>query len=240
MSGLTSFLSSAIEKFLFHPMTVTESEVIGSHFRLIRMQGEEFKGVRWTPGQAVQIYLGNLTKRAYTPMDLDPEAGSARFLFYLHGGGPGSAWAATLKTGDICQVMRPKDSLDFTAFKEPVLFFGDETSLAAAQTLHRCRKNALRIRFLLEVTSPPEVEIATAKLGLENIALFEKKQNGSHLEKIITRLVEDASALGSPQWVFTGQARSIQNIRKSLRAAGVEPSNSKVRAYWSPGKTGMD
>ena len=66
-------------------MMVTESEVIGSRFRLIRMQGEKFKGVRWTPGQAVQIYLGNLTKRAYTPMDLDPEAGSARFLFYLHG-----------------------------------------------------------------------------------------------------------------------------------------------------------
>ncbi|WP_158820230.1 siderophore-interacting protein [Granulicella sp. S156] len=238
MSGLSSFLSSAIEKFLFHPMMVTESEVIGSRFRLIRMQGEKFKGVRWTPGQAVQIYLGNLTKRAYTPMDLDPEAGSARFLFYLHGGGPGSAWAATLKTGDICQVMRPKDSLDFTAFKEPVLFFGDETSLAAAQAFHRCTKNALR--FLLEVTSPPEVEIATAKLGLENIALFEKTHDGSHLEKIVTRLVEDASTLGSPQWVFTGQARSIQSIRKRLRAAGIEPSNSKVRAYWSPGKTGMD
>ena len=240
MSGLTSFLSSAIEKFLFHPMTVTESEVIGSHFRLIRMQGEEFKGVRWTPGQAVQIYLGNLTKRAYTPMDLDPEAGSARFLFYLHGGGPGSAWAATLKTGDICQVMRPKDSLDFTAFKESVLFFGDESSLAAAQALHRYRKNTLRTRLILEVTSPQEVEMVTAKLALENVALFEKKHDGSHLEKIVTRLVEDASALGSPQWVFTGQARSIQSIRKLLSAAGIESSNSKVKAYWSPGKTGMD
>ena len=240
MSGLSSFLSSAVEKFLFRPTTVTESEVIGSHFRLIRMQGEAFKGVRWTPGQAVQIYLGNLTKRAYTPMDLDPEAGSARFLFYLHGGGPGSAWAATLETGDICQVMRPKDSLDFMAFKEPVLFFGDETSLAAGQALHRCVKNVLRTRFLLEVTSPQDVEIVAAKLGLENIALFERQHDGSHLEKIVTRLVEDASVLGSPQWVFTGQARSIQSIRKRLREAGVEPSKSKVKAYWSPGKTGMD
>ena len=136
--------------------------------------------------------------------------------------------------------MRPKDSLDFTAFKESVLFFGDESSLAAAQALHRYRKNTLRTRLILEVTSPQEVEMVTAKLALENVALFEKKHDGSHLEKIVTRLVEDASTLGSPQWVFTGQAQSIQSIRKLLSAAGIESSNSKVKAYWSPGKTGMD
>lgn len=125
-------------------------------------------------------------------------------------------------------------------FKDPVLFFGDETSLAAAQALHFCCKDALRIRFILEVTAPREVKIAAAKLGLEDVTLFEKDHTGTYLEKIVTRLVEDAFELGAPQWVFTGQARSIQSIRKRLRAAGIESSSSKVKAYWSPGKTGMD
>jgi hypothetical protein len=39
-------------------------------------------------GQTVQIFLGNLTKRAYSPMSLDSDAGSAEFLV-IYTVGPG-------------------------------------------------------------------------------------------------------------------------------------------------------
>ena len=99
MSTLSNLLSSAVEKLLFHPVTITHAETIDGHFRRVRLQGEVFRGVKWVPGQAVQFYLGNLTKRAYTPMEMEADAGSAEFLFYIHGGGPGSAWAESLKKG---------------------------------------------------------------------------------------------------------------------------------------------
>ena len=116
MPALSNFLSNAVEKLLFHPVTIAHAETIGGRFRRVHLQGEVFKGAKWVPGQAVQFYLGNLTKRAYTPMEMEPDEGSAEFLFYMHGGGPGSRWAGSLKTGDGCKVMRPKDSLDFTNF----------------------------------------------------------------------------------------------------------------------------
>ncbi len=239
MSAISGFLSDAVEKLLFRPVTVTESELVANCFRLVRVRGEALAGVRWTPGQAIQIYLGNLTKRTYTPMELDADAGSARFLFYLHGGGPGSAWATKLRVGDVCKLMRPKDSLDFTTLKRPTLFFGDETSLAAAQAFSRSGRDTGNDRVFLEVSSSAEAQIVSSRLELRPAMLFEKRSK-SHMAEVAASMAASAFALNSPQWVFTGQARSIQTLRKQLRVLGCDTSGSKVRAYWSPGKTGMD
>jgi NADPH-dependent ferric siderophore reductase len=255
MSTLSNLLSSAIEKLLFHPVTITHTDTIGRRFRSVRLQGEVFKGVNWVPGQAAQFYLGNLTKRAYTPMGMEPVAGSAEFLFYMHGGGPGSAWAGSLKVGDGCKIMRPKDSLDFTNFEGRAIFFGDETSMAAAYALQSCRKTDARHRFVLEVTSAAEAKSVADRLGLEDVTLYQKTGDGEHLEEVVRKLAESANRKTDgaddfdkadrskdrfSQWIFTGQARSIQLVQKGLRGLGVEVRSSKVRAYWSPGKTGMD
>ena len=119
MPTLLHILSSAVDKLLFHPVSITGVGAMGEEFRLLSMQGVGFQGVKWIPVQTVQIFLGNLTKRAYTPTSLEPDAGSASFLVYLHGKGPGSGWAASTRAGNICQVMRPKNSIDFTNFTEP-------------------------------------------------------------------------------------------------------------------------
>jgi ferric-chelate reductase (NADPH) len=255
MSTLSNLLSGALEKLLFHPVTVTHAETIGERFRRVRLQGEVFTGVKWVPGQAVQFYLGNLTKRAYTPMEMEPDAGSAEFLFYLHGGGPGSEWAGSLKTGDGCKVMRPKDSLDFTNFEGRAIFFGDETSMAAAYALQSCRRADAKHQYVLEVTSAAEVKSVADGLGLEDVTLYQRTGDGEHLEAVVSKLAQSAGrdSEGSDdsdktdksegrvsQWIFTGQARSIQRVQKGLRGLGVEVRRSKVRAYWSPGKTGMD
>jgi NADPH-dependent ferric siderophore reductase len=246
MSTLSGLVSSAVGKVLFHPATITHAETIGGRFRRVRLQSEVFKGVKWVPGQAVQFYLGNLTKRAYTPMRMAPDAGSAEFLFFMHGGGPGSAWAGSLKTGDGCKVMRPKDSLDFTNFEGRAIFFGDETSMAAAYALESCRRGDARHRYVLEVSSAAEAKSVAEGLGLEGVTLCEKKGEGEHLEGVVRELAEggggefEGRASESSQWIFTGQARSIQRVQKGLKGLGVEMRRSKVRAYWSQGKTGMD
>jgi ferric-chelate reductase (NADPH) len=240
MRSLSEIVSNTVERLLFRPVTITSVEGVGERFRMLSMKGEGFKGVKWVPGQAIQIFLGNLTKRAYTPMDLDAVAGSACFLIYLHGNGPGSEWAECVKAGDMCQVMRPKDSINFQSITEPALFFGDETSLAAAQALHCCEGQLARSQFVLEVNSPAEVGVVLDKLGIINRSLIQKGEDGGHLARVVSKLAEQAGVMHSPQWVFTGQARSIQTIRKGLNQAGIALSKSKVRAYWSPGKTGMD
>jgi ferric-chelate reductase (NADPH) len=145
----------------------------------VRLQGDVLKGVKWVPGQAVQFHLGNLTKRAYTPMAMEPDAGSAEFLFYIHGGGPGSAWAGRLTTGDDCMVMRPKNSLDFTNFEGHAIFFGDETSMAAAYALQSCKRADVRHRYVLEATSAAEAKSVVDWLKLEDVTLYQRTGEGS-------------------------------------------------------------
>jgi ferric-chelate reductase (NADPH) len=134
-------------------------------------------------------------------------------------------------------VMRPKDSLDFRSVQGDAIFFGDETSLAAAQALQGCFGKAV---VVLEVESAEAVQVVASRLGLGRLELIERQPNGYHLDTVVAELMEQAAALRSPQWVFTGQARSIQTVQKLLKAKGVALAGSKVRAYWSPGKTGMD
>ncbi|WP_158792246.1 siderophore-interacting protein [Granulicella sp. L60] len=255
MSTLSNLLSNAVGKLLFHRVTITHAKTIGGRFRRVRLQGEIFKGAKLIPGQAVQFYLGNLTKRAYTPMKMEADRGSAEFLFYMHGGGPGSAWAESLRIGDECKVMRPKDSLDFTNFEGRAIFFGDETSIAAAYALQSCARADARHRYVLEVTSAEEAKSVVESLGLKDVTLYQRTGEGKHLEGVVTKLAQntdgefegpddadktDTSGGRVSQWIFTGQARSIQSVQKRLRELGVEVRKSKVRAYWSPGKTGMD
>jgi ferric-chelate reductase (NADPH) len=160
-----------------------------------------------------------------------------------------------MKAGDGCRVMRPKESLDFTNFEGHAIFFGDETSIAAAYALESCARADTRHRYVLEVTSVAEAKSVLNSLGLRDVTLYQRTDEGEHLEGVVRKLAQSAgrNVEGSDdsdktdksggrvsQWIFTGQARSIQRVQKGLRELGVEVLRSKVRAYWSPGKTGMD
>ena len=240
MPTLSRILSSAVEKLMFHPVTITGVEDVTDGFRLLNMQGVGFEGVKWMPGQTVQILVGNFTKRAYTPVHLDPDAGSASFLIYLHGKGPGSEWAASASIRNVCQVTRPKSSIDFRSFTEPAVFFGDETSLAAAQALHEFRRQIFPSRFVFEVNAPAEAELTLRRLGLTQASLVQKRADGAHFAEVISQMTVQAANIQSPQWIFTGQARSIQGIQKGLKQAGLSLLGSKVKAYWSQGRRGLD
>jgi NADPH-dependent ferric siderophore reductase len=237
---MSNFLSSAIEKLLFRPVVVSAIERVGDTFYLVSMQGEGLSGVTWIPGQTIQFMVGSLVKRAYTPMDVDAKAGSARFLFYRHGQGPGSAWAASLQEGDVCQVMRPKNSIDFTKEQGPAVFFGDETSFAAAQVLQQFQQERASGRLIFEVGSLPEARVVVSAMKLEQVTLLEKTSDGSHLEQAAKELNRLASLHKTPTWFFTGCAPSIQVVRKRLKANGVSLSRGAVKPYWSPGRKGID
>ncbi len=54
MQTLSRILSSAVEKLMFHPVTITGVEAVCESFRLLTMQGVGFQSVKWIPGQTVQ------------------------------------------------------------------------------------------------------------------------------------------------------------------------------------------
>ena len=48
------------------------------------------------------------------------------------------------------------------------------------------------------------------------------------------------NAAADVRFVLTGQAQSIQRISRALKAAGVGSARILAKAYWAPGKAGLD
>src|ERR1700761_1191539 len=153
MSVVSDLLSDALERAFFRSVTVSSVTPLSGHFRLIEFAGESLKEDNWIPGQKVQFHLGKLKTRTYTPISWDPAEGTAQFVMFLHGNGPGSEWAESLKTDSPCSFMGPRSSLNFADVTERSIFFGDETSIGTAVPLHRSRDGKQQPRSVFEVSS---------------------------------------------------------------------------------------
>lgn len=220
------------------PARIAAVEPLSPHFRLIDLHGDALKDVAWAPGQKLQIAMGSgLTARTYTPMSWDADRGATRILAFAHGEYPGSRWATSLRPGDACQFFGPRRSLDLSGLGRPTMLFGDETSFGLAASL-RDTPHANAMTFLFEVSDAGEARPVLAAIGLGDAAVIERAADDAHLGEAEDRLVCHASAGGD--FILTGEAPSIQRISRALKAAGVGSARLKAKAYWAPGKTGLD
>src|SRR5271154_3001383 len=153
MAAIARSVMQMVERAIFLSAIVCEAVDLSDHFRLIEVSGGSLKHRSWVPGQKVQFHLGNFITRTYTPTAWDAATGVTRFLLFRHGHGPGSSWAASLKKGDACHLFGPRDSLNFVELHGPVIFFGDETSVGAAEALRSLRAESPQHRYIFEVSS---------------------------------------------------------------------------------------
>jgi ferric-chelate reductase (NADPH) len=208
-------LKDAVLNLLFTSARVARAERVAETFRLIDLEMETI----WRAGDKLQIETGFFDLRTYTPLMTAPHR--LRLLTYLHGNGPGSQWAASVKEGAQIRVRGPQRSIEIYE-DDGGAFFGDETSFAMAS--HTGCK-----RFVFEVDSIEESRAALDAIELGSATLIEKKADASHLE-------ECAEFLGTNARYLVGNAQSLRTLRKILP----ETSGVKIKAYWSPGKKGFD
>lgn len=240
MSPIQQLVTSTVTRMLFRSSVVSKAIPLSGHFRLIEIEGNRLKDVAWTPGQKVQIHLGNLVCRTYTPIEWDPTKGRMSFVAFLHGHGPGSDWAASLAEGEACQILGPRSSLDLAQPKRETIFFGDETSIGAAVAHQRRSQDATQNKYVFEVSSLPESQEVVRRLKLQQAKLIVKAQSGEHLSEVEQEIATAARMTPRSQWIFTGNAQSIQNIRRSLRNRPLASHQLSTKAYWAHGKKGLD
>ncbi|MET0790598.1 MAG: siderophore-interacting protein [Polyangiaceae bacterium] len=219
--------------------TVTAVDSIGAQFRLVTVTGPELAGVAWSPGQKVQVAMpsSSFAARTYTPIDWDAETGQTRLLGYAHGDGPGSRWLRDIALGDECDFFGPSGSLDARRLRGQLAVFGDETSIGLADALAR-QDRRRPVHCYLEVVDLGSAERVIEKLGIENVTFFSKQPGDAHLEGMEAAL-PSLNALGS-SFVLTGKASTIQRLRRSLKLHAVPTARLATKAYWAPGKTGLD
>lgn len=218
---------------------VTEVEGLADGFRRVTLEGDALKNASWAPGDKVQVLLGGWTRRTYTPLSWDGSAGSARLLLYTGGRGPGAAWARSLRAGEHCLLLGPRRSLELEALARPALFAGDETSFGLAAAALATKAGAAGVSLLFEVGAPSAAADALGALGLVGARLVARAPGGSHLSELEALAAERVSASELNAAVLTGNAQSVQLLRRRL-AGSLGRSQLRCKAYWAPGKTGLD
>lgn len=231
-------LGKAITRLFMKHADVSAIEDIAPRFRLVTLEGTALRGVTWSPGQKLQIAMGSpFVARTYTPIDWDPVAGRTRFLGFAHGDGPGSEWLLNLGLGDGCEVFGPRSSLDADRAAPPLALFGDETSLGLAYALVTARL-AKAIHCYFEVEDADSSRRVLERLGLDDATLVVKHDDARNLQPLGEAL--DAFGTAGASFVLTGQAGTIQRLRHRLKDQGVASTRIFSKAYWAPGKRGLD
>lgn len=231
-------LTQALIRMFMKHTFVLGVEPIGEGFQLITLESPDFKGVTWIPGQKIQLALGaSFTSRTYTPIEWDAVAGRTRIIGYVHGAGPGADWVRTAQPGDECEAFGPRASLDVSRLSGPILLFGDETAFGLALAMRR-QPYADAVQFIFEVNSIEKSEHVLSHLGFGARRTFERQAGDTHLQDIEQLL--PAFAQSNATFVLAGKSTSVQRVRQALKGLDVPTTRVMTKAYWAPGKTGLD
>ncbi|AQR75071.1 siderophore-interacting protein [Sphingomonas sp. LM7] len=231
-------LNQALIRLLMKRATVTANETLAEGFRLITLEGAALKDVVWTPGQKIQVAMGSaFLARTYTPIAWNAVTGRACILGYSHGTGPGSAWLRDAVPDTRCDIFGPRASLDTSRVDGPLAIFGDETSIGLAHALVHSDRTAPVVGSF-EVGNVDACRTVMSKLALDGFSLIAREAGDAHLVEIEARLAPLAAS-GSA-FVLSGKAGTIQRVRQTLKQLGVPSNRILSKAYWAPGKTGLD
>ena len=219
---------------------VTALEQVADAFTRVTLAGDELRGVSWTPGQKVQIAMQGFTQRTFTPISWDATLGRSELLVYAHGEGLVARWVSALEVGTACSLFGPRRSLELDDVERPALFFGDETSFGLASALNATRLGTADVALLFEVTSRSASEQALLALGISGAELVERRAGDDHLvelEGAVEDLVRRRSTRGA---VLSGKATTIRSVSRRLRELELPRGRTRTKAYWAPGKSGLD
>ena len=238
MASLPQTVMNAVEKALLTRADVAAVTELGARFRLIELEGSELRGAKWKPGDKIQVRLGTITFRTYTPVSWDRLNGRLSLLVYLGADGPGMQWARELRAGESCTFRGPSRAVNLPAGDGPIVFFGDETAIGTAAAIRAARPGAAD-RFVIEVSAATEVVAALGHFGLTDAIIV---QRGPERARVAARAVASArTETDAVRVLLTGRVKSMRKLSTSLVAGGgASLRQLRSKPYWMDGIPGLD
>ena len=233
----------AVLRLMTHDARVDAVHELSPRFRLVSLRSEAFRRITHLPGDKVQVRVGGLAFRTFTPFRPGEGGDSLELLGYMHGSAPATRWLGAIAPGDRCHVIGPRRSMDLAAIDRSTVFVGDESSLGLALALCGTPLGGLDTHFIFEVNDAVEVHAVLESMGrgmLQHGRLVERRPDGYHLADIESALVRYVRADSFRHYVLSGHSLTIQRLRRTLRRAGAKPSQMLVKAHWASGKTALD
>jgi len=223
MSSIKGKLVRLVSRVALDRATVVSAESIGGFRRLLLQTSAQTAAA----GTKLQLLLPTDDVRTYTPI-ATPEG--IVLLGWMHAGGPGARWMTNARAGDVLPFVGPQRSLVLDA--GPVVLVGDETSVAVAAAFAVERPG--QVHAVIQADAAADVPAAAASVGLTSIDVVARRDTAATIEAVQSFLAQTPNAVVA----LTGGAELIVAARDELRRAGV--TNLKGKAYWIPGRAGLD
>lgn len=233
MPKMPRFMVNAATSAFGKALTVTQVQEPAPHFRRVRMEGEAMRGITIRPGADVQFRVSESDLRHYTPCAYDAEVGAVEILFYIHGNGPGSQWAAGLSPGDEVSMLGPGGRMSLKSGAKSHVFFGDQSGVGLIEAMTR--------------GLPGDADfIGAVELGEGETGIL-----GGLSPKIHPRIAPAKPGDGLMEWLeeatlplesayyLVGNAGAISRVRKALMARGVSRRDIRTDAFWAENKVGL-
>lgn len=228
-------LLDSLGRFFLTEARIASVEPVGVWFLSVALSGAGLRGASWTPGDKIQVLLPERDVRTFTTVRWDAGTGATDLLLYVHGGDtPATRWARRMAAGDAIRFMGPQKSIRVAATR-PVVLFGDETSFGLARALADWRPRG-SLGCVFEVSSRADAAPVLERIGIDAATI--ERASSAHHGEVAERLRAELGARPGAALVMSGCATSIQAVRALLGAGGPRPEATK--AYWAPGKAGLD
>jgi NADPH-dependent ferric siderophore reductase len=205
------------------------------------LSGEELRGFNSAGfDDHVKVFFPSGEMRDFTPRRYDAEAGELWLDFFLHDGGPATAWAAAARPGQALEIGGPKGSAVVrTDGIDAHVLIGDETALPAIG--RRLEELPATARAIVVV----ETDHGAIRPTLESAAAIEIVwvARDPLATDAAAAMLDALHALRFPPgrcwfWAAT-ESRAVRSIRRYLHAErGVAKHWIKAAGYWQRGATG--
>lgn len=223
----------------FPEVRVTEISYPHRQLKKIRFQGD-LSRFSFETGQAVLLRIDDNNFRNYTPCFWDGAAGICDILVHLHGKGPGSQFLAGLIPGDSLHISMPRGFNMYRQKSGSHFFFGDESTLGFFLSLQEtAQQHGQYCSGVFELDA--NLGQVPAQLGLDFPVVLKSAENpASAAIEYLQNMPENTwSQFRNGTFYLFGNAKSIQQFRKALKAADITAKNIVTHPYWAEGKIGL-
>jgi NADPH-dependent ferric siderophore reductase len=199
--------------------------------RRIELTAPEFGGQHWPLGCDIAIVLagpdGRELRRRYTVRS----AAADRLVIdaVLHGPGPGSNWAAGLRTGDRVTFFGPRGEIE-PAEADWLLALTDESGLPAIAALAE-GLDGRPISVLAEIAN--EAECYPLPANAEVRWLLRDGRPAGTAELLADALARLERPAGRGYAYLLGESRVVTQLRDSLAGLGLDRTAIYAKGYWN-------
>lgn len=218
---------------------VSHTTMVSCELKLITFRGD-FDHENFLPGKVVQFKIDEANYRQYTLCSFNKQQSTCSVLFYLHGNGPGSEWAANLQTGQSVKFRSGQATLRYNDQSKHHFFFGDETSLGLFNWYKTTALACSHEYFgVLELQPEHENALRSLKIMVDNVQSLIDAPAVNAIDWMEDMHPDCWANWKGATFYLAGRTLSVSRFRKYLLNKGVDPQQIRSDVYWADGKSGL-